>query len=79
MGTGVSFSEDEADHLFPSSAKVRKVWSCTLSSSYVYKVWYFVKHMDTFILPLDVLSKIILLNILLIRVPRILKTYMNCC
>jgi hypothetical protein len=36
----------EADHIPPSKADVKNVWSCTSTSTYIFMTWYLVKHRD---------------------------------
>jgi len=49
MGTGVSSLgvkrlERDTDHLHPSSAEVKNVWSYTCTPPYVYLAWCIVKY-----------------------------------
>jgi hypothetical protein len=51
MGTGGSYPrvkqpEGEGDHSPHFGAEVKKLWSCTYPSSYVFMAWCLVKHRD---------------------------------
>jgi hypothetical protein len=50
ISLGVKWPEREADHPPPCSAKVKKAWSNTSISPYVFTAWYLVKHSDNFTL-----------------------------
>jgi hypothetical protein len=45
---GVKRSGREADHLSPSSAEVKDVWSYTSTPQYVFMAWCLVNHRDNF-------------------------------
>jgi hypothetical protein len=51
MGTGGSYPGSKAaDHLLPSSARVKNAWSYISTSWYVFMVWCLVKKNDNFTL-----------------------------
>jgi hypothetical protein len=48
LSPGVKRLGREADHIPPSTAEVKNVWSYTSTRQYVFMAWYFVKHRDNF-------------------------------
>jgi hypothetical protein len=46
----------ESDNSLQSSAEVKNVWNCTFSPLYVFMMWYWIKHRDSFTFLLLVMS-----------------------
>jgi hypothetical protein len=38
----------EADHSYPSSAKVKNAWRYTSTPIYIFMAWYVAKHRDNY-------------------------------
>jgi hypothetical protein len=48
LSLGLKRPGREADHLPPSSAKVKNAWSYTSTPQYIFMAWCLVKHRDNF-------------------------------